>query len=127
MTTKFSKDDSKRIADLIHRLGEQRDVIEALWEPLTELIDKINGEIDAYNEIITEANGVVEDIASEAESAYDEKSEKWQEGDRGQAVYEWFSELQNAQMEEVEQIEVPEQPTLDHDGTLENLPEEAAF
>lgn len=127
MTTKFSKQDSKRIADLIGKLGAQRDVIEAMWEPLTEMIDKINGEIDAYNEIVTEANGVVEDIASEVESYIDDKSDNWRDGERGSAMQDWLGELQNATLEEVEQIEVPEQPTLDHDGTLENIPEEASF
>lgn len=127
MTTKFSKQDSKRIADLIGKLGAQRDVIEAMWEPLAEMIDKINGEIDAYNEIVTEANGVVEDIASEVESYIDDKSDNWRDGERGSAMQDWLGELQNATLEEVEQIEVPEQPTLDHDGTLENIPEEASF
>lgn len=127
MTTKFSKQDEKRIADLMHRLGEQRDVIEALWEPLTEMIDKINGEIEAYNEIVTEANGVVEDIASEVESYIDDKSDNWRDGERGSAMQDWLSELQNATLEDVEQLEVPEQPTLDHDGTLENIPTEPSF
>lgn len=126
MTTKFSKDEGLRITNLILQIGIQRDAIEGMWPEFEEIVAKINTAIDVYNEIVHEAKGVVDDIASEAESAYDEKSDKWRDGERGQAIYEWFSELQNLDLEDVEQIEVPEQPTLDHDGTLENVPQEAA-
>ena len=48
----------------------------------------VESALKEYNEALAEAKGFAEDIANEAESEFDNKSEKWQEGDRGQAVSE---------------------------------------
>jgi len=127
MTTKFSKEESSRLADYVGKLQEQRDTIGALWEPLTLMITNINAEIDTYNEIVQEARGFVEDIASEVESFVDDKSDKWRDGERGEAIQSWLDELRGVELEDVEQVEVPEEPTFDHDGTLENIPQEASL
>jgi len=122
---KFSKADIERIGDLRGKLRDKADEIEAAFEPLAAMISNLNDLITAYNEIVTEANGVIEDIANEVQSEIDDKSEKWQEGERGSAIIEWQNELAGFMLEDVEAIDVPEVPTLDHDGQLENIPEQA--
>jgi hypothetical protein len=122
---KFSKADLTRISDLRGTLREKADEIETAFEPLAELISNINSLIAEYNEIITEANGVIEDIAREVQDGIDDMSEKWQEGDKGSAIIEWQSELESFSLETVDDVEVPEGLTLDHDGQLENIPEQA--
>ena len=124
-TQKFSKADLTRIGDLRTSLREKADEIEAAFEPLAALVTNINALIAEYNEIITEANGVIEDIAREVQDGIDEMSEKWQEGDKGSAIIEWQSELESFALETVDDVEVPEGLTFDHDGQLENIPEYA--
>jgi hypothetical protein len=124
---KFTKADRERIEALRFKLRDKADEIDAMSEPLAEMVSQVNDLIREYNEIVTEANGVLEDITSEVTNAIDEKSERWQESERGEAIISWRDELENAQMEEVEEIEVPAMPTLDHDGQLENVPEEASL
>ena len=127
MTTKFSKADAKRVSDLQGELREMADEIDAAFETINEPIAAVNALIEAYNEKLQEARGVIEDIASEVESYIDDKSDNWRDGERGSAVSDWLSELQSVDLEDVELIEVPEAPTLDHDGTLENIPQEASL
>ena len=122
---KFSKADIERISELRSKLREAADEIVTAYEPLNSEVAHINTLLEAYNELLTEANGVIEDIASEVQSEIDDKSEKWQEGDRGQAIIDWQSDLENFEFEALEMLDDIEVPELDHDGQLENLPEQA--
>lgn len=97
--------------------------VEALKAPLL-------AELEKYNAIVEEARGFVEDIASTADGQFDDKSEKWREGDKGQAARTWIDAWQNESFDALE-LTFPEELTLpddetDHDGRLENLPEEAS-
>ena len=42
---------------------------------------------------LTEAESVFDEAAAEAEGYFDDRSEGWQEGDRGQAYEEWMGQL----------------------------------
>ena len=127
MTTKFTKKESERLADYQAELREKANEIEAEFEKLSEPIAAINSLIADYNEKLQEARGFVEDIANEVESYTDDKSDNWRDGERGSAIIDWLNELQSVSLEDVEEIEMPEAPTFDHDGTLENIPQEASL
>jgi hypothetical protein len=83
--------------------------------------------LEKYNEAVEEAKNFVNEIATNAENAWDENSEKWQESDRGGAAKEWFEEYQNVEMDDLE-IDLPSELEVDepeHAANLENLPTEA--
>jgi hypothetical protein len=42
--------------------------------------------VNAYNDVMTEAKEFVEEVASRMREVYDGRSEKWQEGDKGQSA-----------------------------------------
>jgi len=54
------------------------------------------------------ARGVLEDAANLAEEYYDERSEKWQEGDTGSAYSEWKENLRRLADELGEDVEPPQ-------------------
>lgn len=58
---------------------------------ITSIYDEVNAEIERLRE------------------QFDGMSETWQEGEKGEAVNDWLSTLQEA-IDELEQIEIPEQP-----------------
>lgn len=67
-------------------------------------------------------------MKDDAEGEYDDKSDKWQEGDRGTAAREWIDsfdniELNDAEIEEPETLNEVESEGLDD---LENCDTEAA-
>lgn len=84
---------------------------------LNKLYASINDQaaelVAAYEEAREEARGILEDAANEAESYYDEKSEKWQEGDRGSAYYEWVQTLRQLADGMAEELELPDTPEVD--------------
>lgn len=111
MAFKLTKSDLQRRGDLAGEMNALRD---ALNEKIDELRGKIEGEVediktarDELNEKIQEANEWQRDVASEHRSNFEEKSERWQQGDRGQAVEEWIGELE-AELDEADVDEVVE-------------------
>lgn len=60
-----------------------------------------------YQTALGDARDVIDVIAAEAESYYDEKSEKWQEGEKGESYSEWMDRLR-----EISAFEEPERPEI---------------
>lgn len=132
MAYKLDKGEKDRLAGYINDLkaasdeldtamGEYRDAVRAAQ-------DTLETKVAAYNEVLQEARGFVEDIASERRGQFDDKSEKWQEGDKGQAAGEWIDAFEQAELDGFE-IVWPEELSDDmptHASALEALPEEAS-
>lgn len=86
---------------------------------------KLNGAVDAFNEVVEQHRGVVEeavgeynekvdnlraiyeDIHSEADSYMGERSDRWQESDAGQSYQEWIDQLSDPSIEPIE-IDLPD-------------------
>ena len=88
----ISKTDFARLRDYATVLDNIRDEIDAV---VNEANEKIAAIMENLNDYIDEGNGFVSDLASEAESYYDERSDNWRDGDNGQMYYDWLSEIQN--------------------------------
>ena len=80
---------------------ELTDALNKLWE---DVADAIN----AFNEAGTELDEFRSEIADELEEQFSEKSEKWQESDRGNE----FQEIIDGWREEFECAEEPDMPEL---------------
>jgi hypothetical protein len=118
----------------------------AKWEEfkaaISEERDALETEIDAYNALMAETWERVEsallnlnqkiveaeewrgEIASEMQDYFDERSERWQEGDAGCAYQDWINEWE-AELSEVE-LDAPEDVEMPDDDAgciLENLTE----
>jgi len=94
-----------------------------LWESNSILQEAI----DAYNDVLDQAQSFVEEISEAAENEHAEKSESWQESDRGQAAYEWVEEWRNVELDYVI-IDMPDELSLhieDNASILRDLPNQA--
>lgn len=130
MAFKLTKAERKELADHAERLGELRAEVERKFEELTQALgpmtDGVNDAIRRYNEALDALKAFAEGIADEHRSAYDDKSETWQNGDRGQAADEFVTAWEGvadtyAEVDEISVVE-PDAPEL-HD--VDDLPEEA--
>lgn len=106
---KLSKEQQKKIDDLRARWTAARDLLDTeqadVNEKITQFETSLNEKIADLNAIIEEANGLRDEIQADAQSYYDEKSEKWQEGERGSAHSDWVSSWQE-EIEEIEEISI---------------------
>jgi hypothetical protein len=132
MAFKLSKSDIARRDELTEAVRNARseldDEINAYNEKLGELKAEVETALNAYNEKLADLKSWAEDIASEADSEWNDKSERWQEGDKGEAARTWIDEWQGFSAEDIE-IEWPEDVSIDtmDDAAddVEQLPEEA--
>jgi hypothetical protein len=113
------------------RLEEERTKVDLavsdFHDALTVARNTLQEALDAYNEVLVEAKAYAEGIAQDAENYFEEKSERWQEGEKGEALRELIDAWQSVDLEPLE-VDMPDSELdLDvntHDETLCELPTE---
>lgn len=119
----------KEFLDVLAEVGENlKEVIQEYNTKLEDLQAPVKESLSDYNEVIQKVKEFCEGIASKVEDEWAEKSEKWQESDKGQLVSEWKDLWEGADFEELEldfsgalDSSIPENVT-----TLDDLPDEVA-
>jgi hypothetical protein len=90
-------------------------------EPLAKAVTKAQ---DAYNETLEAARSLADSIAENAREQFEAKSERWQEGEKGRQVREWF-ERWEVSLDDVD-LDLPqpleEIDPEDHAGVIEDAP-----
>lgn len=109
---KLSQKDLDALASVSGEVGELFDELDSLRERFAGKAQEL---LDRIAEAKESAREIMDDAALSAEEFHDEKSEKWQEGDRGQAYAEWRDQLRavaDAIAEDIEtpEIQMPERP-----------------
>jgi len=108
--------------DLVKRLNEAKADVQATYEQMASFIsDDLNGKIAQYNEIVGEVESFRDELVSDMEYYFDDKSEKWQEGDSGSEYQEWKNSWEGLDVTEVDTVTVPDELTMDHAEELEGM------
>ena len=76
-----------RFSDLDLAVEAYNSAVEAAWAKVEETKND-------YNEAIADANEWQQDVAADIQSYMDDRSEKWLEGEKGQAYESWRSEYE---------------------------------
>lgn len=134
MAFKLNKQEDARKSELEQELeqlvGSATDGLEELREKIGELVEEFNEKyVTPLGDKMDEARGFVEDIQNERQEEFDDKSERWQEGERGEAAQSWLQQWEQG-ASELDTPEPLEAPTIDWDvpdasGILTELPFEA--
>jgi Rad3-related DNA helicase len=97
-------------ANLEEVVGKVEDAKNQLEADIAALVETFNAEaVTILNEALEDARGFVEDIHRERSEEYDMKSERWMEGERGQAAYDWLQSWETAvgELDEVAELDAP--------------------
>ena len=86
---------------------------------LSDASDKVVDAVAEYNATLEAAREFCVDIAQLGQDEWDDKSEKWQESDRGTDCGGWIDQWRDVDLEAVEEPEFPH-------GAMDELPESAA-
>jgi hypothetical protein len=121
------------------RLDEAEVKVRQAMEELTEAVEgwnemvrtkwetDVNSFLADYQGAVSEANELRDQIHSEMVEYFDNKSEGWQQGDRGDAYQtwmdEWDHEFATFEIEAPEEIDTPEDDVAD---LMEQLPREVS-
>jgi len=128
--TKLSKNDLERRTALIEQLN-------AAHAALTEAVNDYNADIEeawskvddaqnVYNAALSEAQEWVNDISAQIDDYIGERTDKWREGEKGEAYNNWKSEYDTTLAES--DLSQPDELSLDGvenaADTLDQLPTE---
>jgi hypothetical protein len=77
----------------------------------------VQPEVDAFNAAATESNEFLQEVHEEMDSFYEDRSDKWKEGDAGSAYEDWKSswemEIGEVELEEPAAYDEPEMDGVD--------------
>jgi hypothetical protein len=135
MVFKLTKQEDVRREELCVKILEARAVLDEVINQNTAIIEDcysaMNAAIADYNEVVSGAQGFFEDIHNERADEFDDKSERWQDGERGDAARSWLEAIGSAR-DDLEPIDdyvfvAPDVDFPDHATTIEDAPAEADF
>lgn len=100
-------------------ISEYNDAAEALRAP-------VDAALEAFNEALFDARNWAEELGGDLRNEFSEKSEKWQEGERGQAADQWLEQWEQYQPDaaEIDWPEPLEVPDGDNGDELDGIPDE---
>lgn len=114
---RLSKEQVKEHEELVDAVNGAHQELDGAIKQYNERVAAAHSElapfVEAFNEAVTKANDFRESVHSDQQAYFDEKSEKWQEGDAGSAYSDWMSQWDEAAIEEVELDDAPEMDTPD--------------
>lgn len=120
----INKEDKKRLSEFITKLSVAKTKVENKHKELSSVVDSLNDLLQNYNEILDEVDSFREDLVRQMEEYYDERSERWQQGEAGESYSEWKDVYAGIDLSEVPEIETPELPEMEHTDYLDELPDE---
>jgi uncharacterized protein YukE len=71
--------------------------------------EAVQAAVADLNATIQQANELIVEVHDDQEAFYNERSEKWQEGDAGTAYQDWMSEWES----EIDEVESPEEDFIE--------------
>jgi uncharacterized coiled-coil DUF342 family protein len=123
----LGKKDAKRKAELVGEIqdkaGELSTAVAKFNEELAKLREDLTATITEYNEVVQTAEEFRADMLSQMQSYFDEKSERWQEGEAGQAYQQWINDWEGGALTQVD-LEMPDdisEPSDEASAELEGL------
>ncbi|CAB3805465.1 hypothetical protein [Pararobbsia alpina] len=97
MAFKIKAPDQRRMDAAFGKLTAQRSTLEESLRVFNEVVAaaraKLQLDVDAYNERVDAARGMVDDVHRELEDEFDDRSANWQNGDKGIATKEWIDSI----------------------------------
>jgi hypothetical protein len=130
MAFKLTKGERASLTDHIETLQEKllaiREAEEARSMALASLDETVQTVITDYNGALADAKTFVEETAERLRGEYDEKTERWQEGDKGSAANEFIEQWESVDMEDIDESQTvaPDEIVAEHQEGLEGLPTE---
>lgn len=131
MAFKLTKDEAQTrtqlAADLEKAWAAVEDAVGVYNDEVNVAKEKITAVITAFNDVAGQAAVFVQEIVDRADGEIDERSEKWQEGDNGQAAIAWKDEWDNFDGDGIENVDWPEELAIEQPTVvdIDALPEEA--
>ena len=110
---------------LVDAREELKSVISLANKAIHDAASSVATAADEYNGLLANASEFRDEIVSRMRDAFDEKSDKWQESDKGQEIDTLITSIEDIDLSDIDIIEPDdiEEPDMDHSDELERLGE----
>jgi len=126
MALKITKAERTSLAAVINNIDSERDNANHARRVLADRIAEVNDEllvlVAEANQAIADYNGSLRDftdwrdeVSQRLQDEVGDRSEKWQESDKAQAVNDWIQTLESIEPEEIEEVEEVEFPDVSNE------------
>jgi DNA anti-recombination protein RmuC len=123
----LSKKDAGRKAELVGEIQDKATelstAVAKFNDELAKLREDLTATVTEYNEVVQTAEEFRADMLSQMQSYFDEKSERWQEGEAGQAYQQWINDWEGGALTQID-LELPDdisEPSDEASAELEGL------
>ena len=119
---RLSKDRKQQRADLVTRLNDAAEAVRAALVAVNaEIAGKLNSAIENYNLILSVAEAFRDEIVSELEHYASDRSDRWQNSERGQSHEAWKQEWEVLDVTGLDAIDEIDEPEMAHANELESI------
>lgn len=125
MAFKLSKADSKLKDEHAAKLRAAKEKITVQENVMIAAVGALNEAITNYNGVLADVKTFVDEHAEVWQAEHDDKSEKWQEGEKAQAATTLIGEWEGFESDDLDEVESPDVPESGHADALDALPSEA--
>lgn len=109
---RLSKKQDDKWTDLLGEVEAQSEKLEVAHNTICEAVEAYNEELTEYNAKVQELRDYRDELLADMQCYYEEKSERWQEGEKGAAYQTWMDEWENLDIpDDFERVEQPDDPT----------------
>src|SRR5215469_7946709 len=105
---KLSKAQAQEWSDLIKKVNAAKDDLDGAWGRVESAVEDANTEVTKYNDALGEAAAFRDEIVSDMDDYMSERSDEWEGLD----------------LDEITDVEMPDQPEPAHGDAMDELPQE---
>lgn len=113
---KLSKAQLTERDEIVSQMNEAKDSVTTAVDDYNDALsparEAVSTAVAEFNSAVEKANSFLGELASDAQNYFDERSEKWQEGDAGDQYNSWKEqfedEVEEATFDEPAELDLPE-------------------
>jgi exonuclease VII small subunit len=117
---KLGKTETAQRDEIATRIEQAREKLDAAVTAFNDAMlaarETLQTEIDEYNVVLADAKAFADDVAQNWENDFEEKSERWQDGETGEAVRAMIEAWQSIDLEAID-IDMPD-PEISFDAEV---------
>lgn len=109
---RLSKEQDDRWTDLLGDVDLQSEQLDSAHDAICQAVDAYNEELAEYSGKVQALRDYRDELVAEMQCYYDEKSERWQDGEKGAAYQTWIDEWETLDIpDDPEPLEQPDDPS----------------
>lgn len=109
---KLSKKQEAEFQSRLDDIQEKQEAVDKAHQGMQKTVEDYNEEVRGYNELVQNLMDYRDELVADMQCYFDDRSERWQEGEAGQNYQSWMSDWETLEVEcMLEEAECPPDPS----------------